>query len=119
MEPKLTNYERHGLRRFDIFDDMIVFLMLAPPSEFRCYRRRTDVSKALSLAPRMQVYTNKDHLLDEAHGGASDGEDGRGPKLVFFDLKVARRSMPRGRLPSSCTCFALEHVRHGFACCFA
>lgn len=37
-----------------------------------------------------QVYTNKSHLLDEAHGGASDGEDGRGPKMVYFDLKVAQ-----------------------------
>lgn len=41
----------------------------------------------------MQVYTNKDHLLDEAHGGASDGEDGRGPKMVFFDLKVVHPNM--------------------------
>lgn len=47
------------------------------------------VDKALVVAPVAQVYTNKDHLLDEAHGGASDGEDGRGPKMVFFDLKVA------------------------------
>lgn len=35
-----------------------------------------------------KVYTNKNHLLDEAHGGASDDEDGRGPKMVYFDLKV-------------------------------
>lgn len=36
----------------------------------------------------LQVYTNKSHLLDEAHDGASDDEDGRGPKMVYFDLKV-------------------------------
>lgn len=51
------------------------------------------VNKAPFVTPLMQVYTNKDHLLDEAHGGASDGEDGRGPKMVFFDLKVAHRNM--------------------------
>lgn len=36
----------------------------------------------------IQVYTNKNHLLDDVHGGTSDGEDGRGPKTVYFDLKV-------------------------------
>lgn len=35
-----------------------------------------------------QVYTHKSHLLDEAHEGGSDDEDGRGPKMVYFDLKV-------------------------------
>lgn len=53
------------------------------------YTAELRVNKTIVVALLVQVYTNKDHLLDEAHGGASDGEDGRGPKMVFFDLKVA------------------------------
>lgn len=57
----------------------------------------------------LKVYTNKNHLLDEAHGGGSDAEDGRGPQMIYFDLKVTRCSFLLGvRLHMR---FSLEHTR--------
>lgn len=46
------------------------------------------MSANASILHPTQVYTNKSHLLDEAHEGGSDNEDGRGPKMVYFDLQV-------------------------------
>eukprot|EP00903_Cladosiphon_okamuranus_P007182 g6974.t1 len=51
-----------------------------------CLRLAAD--KKVRLVTTELVYTNKNHLLDEAHGGGSDAEDGRGPKMVYFDLQA-------------------------------
>lgn len=55
-----------------------------------CVQQIYEFPSLSTVAPGLsrQVYTNKKHLLDDVHGGSSDDEDGRGPKMVYFDLKV-------------------------------